>query len=282
MSLATASVPSFETNQEALQATRDLQQKSLEALERIQAQAAESQAMGQEALIQLQNHNEQLDEATRATQKVDDSLNKAHRLQDRFAFISFQFGNRKTAKRHLKQEQKHLKSTPDTAPTFKRGGPRPIKSNGDGNDNDNLSDHRKVADEKAQKTVEKSVDLDRAELFGGQTTKSRRKNKPIPKTPDAPMTAHDRRELAEIGADDQAIDAGLDILQRQVESLVGLSKTIEGTLQGQATKLSKLDKKIAQTNDKNAHLNHRAKLLVMKRREKKRHGERLNIESSFS
>jgi hypothetical protein len=46
--------PTFDSNQEALEATRNVQKETLRALERMQRQAAETQAVGHATLEQLQ------------------------------------------------------------------------------------------------------------------------------------------------------------------------------------------------------------------------------------
>lgn len=282
----------FDSNAEALQATRDLQKKSLDALERIQNQAAETQAIGLETMDQLDQQGQRMDSALNATKELNDQLGKASKLQDRFGFLSMQFANKAAAKSQVKTEEKFRtgksskkekkskqKNSDDTtsteAPKFKRRGARPKKGA--------VQEEKPVSmDDLVSSTTKKSNDLknevDRNELFAGAKPKNKPmragkradKRKQQPPVKDTPMTDLERRDLAEIEADDKAVDAGLDILGNQVESLLQISKGMGETVQLQNGKLDDIDKGLTKADNKSKQVNQRAKLFTLNRRQKRK------------
>jgi hypothetical protein len=199
-------IPSFEnstTNQQALQATRNVQSKTLQALERIQTQAAETQAMGHATLQQMEQHDARMNRTMEATAQLNSNLHQASKLQDRFAVWSLQLGTKRVARQLVKKEKKffggggsgsnnnknnknHSKdsTTTSTPPTFKRRGPRPKK----GHPTDAFTPPSSI-DDIMETSMKESHDMthqmDRNELFAGvtkqhpssqlsSTTKSRR------------------------------------------------------------------------------------------------------------
>jgi hypothetical protein len=179
--------------------------------------------------------------------------------------------------------------------TFKRRGPRPKKNGGATNNNNNVDstttfststtpasmDH--VLETSIKESKEMSNQVDRAELFAGakipkkknktkkhrdyghQSNNNKNKKKTEPTTT-TPLTDQERAELAEIHADDKAVDAGLDILSHQVDSLMVLSKTMGETAQQQTSKLSTIHKDMDKADHKAQKINVRAKLFRNKNR----------------
>jgi hypothetical protein len=273
---STMNTDGFASNAAALQATRDLQQKSIDALHRIQSQAAETQAIGLETMQQLDEQDQRMDSAMESTKRLRDNLKKASKLQDRFGFLSLQMGNKKTAKKQLKAEETFRtggsSNGTDTAPKFKRRGPR-TKKEPLAVDASHISMDDVVA-QTSKQSRELQQQVDRNELFADakpkatetQTAKSRRAPSP---SDDTPLTEQERRELREIEADDKAVDVGLDILGNQMEHLLGMAKDMGETVQQQNAKLGEIDKGLSKADDRSKQVNQRAKLFTMNRRQKR-------------
>jgi hypothetical protein len=176
-------------NQQALQETRKVQSKTLQALERIQWQAAETQAIGHATLQQLEQQDVDINRTMEATSQLNDNLKQASKLQDRFAVWSGQWGTKRMAKQLIKKERKFFgdiiphknnhknknHSTPTaattttTTPTFKRRGPRhPPKGNTDTTTTTTTTpsiDH--VMETSIKESHDVTHQMDRAELFAG-------------------------------------------------------------------------------------------------------------------
>jgi hypothetical protein len=311
-----------ETNASTLEATRDLQAKSLEALTRIQNQAAETQALGGETLAQLHEQDAKLDSVQQSTKNLQDNLKKTDKLQNRFAFLSMNFGNKKSAKEHVKSDKKTRAilernektaaaaavSAPTAQPTFKRRGPRPKKNNnadsegGDGGVGGDLtprtgpSTPEEAIRQSTKISQEVNAEVERNELFAGRKVDPQEKKKQGQKskkncggdggingrgggggtqpTPEEKqLTDEDRRQLDAIRADDAAVDAGLDILGNQVDSLLQLSKQMGETVAAHNTKLDTLQTDLSKANDKTHTVNQRAKLFMLNRRQKRKEND---------
>ncbi|KAG7369566.1 hypothetical protein IV203_027312 [Nitzschia inconspicua] len=297
---------SFDNNQEALKATRNVQSKTLEALQRMQKQAAETQDIGHATLQQLEEQDHRMDNTVTATTNLNDNLNKASKLQDRFGFLSMQFGTKRLAQRLVKKEDqfngitvaKNRKVDAVEAPKFKRRGPRPKK----GMNNDDAvettfgsmdsMDHLLESNKKESQEI--SHQVDKAELFAAakrptkgshkskkqghnkdnKSTTSKHRDEPIP------MTEEERMELAEIDADDMAVDAGLDIMAKQLDSLMTISKSMGETAQQQNSKLTKIHSDMDRADLTSKQINQRTKLFTMNRRQKNK--ERNKFETPMS
>ena len=278
-----------ETNASTLQATRDIQAQSLEALRRIQNQAAETQAIGTETLTQLHQQDARIDNIQRDTDNLNETLKKTKKLQDRFAFLSMNFGNKKTAKEHVKADKKTqaLLNSADP-PTFKRRGPRPKKNKGAGGEEEEEetaivpSTPEEILRQSKKASQEMAVEVERSELFSGRKVdkKKSRKGGRSSKSggghsgrEEQPLTDEDQRQLDAIKADDAAVDAGLDILGNQVESLMMLSKQMGETTSGQNTKIDNVQGGLSKVNDRTQTANQRSKLFMMNRRQKRKEND---------
>jgi hypothetical protein len=95
-----------DSNASVLQETRVLQEESLEALRRIRCKTSESKALGNETLEALNDQTKQLESTEANTIELRSSLDKIGKLQDRFAKMTFRFGNQRKAKKELAREEK--------------------------------------------------------------------------------------------------------------------------------------------------------------------------------
>merc|ERR1712195_105612 len=126
--------------QSVLQETKDIQQSTLDALQRTRRCVDESKEVGTKSLIELKEQDKRLSETKQNTAKLIDTLKKTDKAQNKFAFLSGQWGNRSTAKKEIKRENN------DSAPSIKkktlfkrRSGPssRPTSSKNQPNTNIN-------------------------------------------------------------------------------------------------------------------------------------------------
>ena len=272
-----------ETNASTLQATRDIQAQSLEALRRIQNQAAETQAIGTETLTQLHEQDGRIDNIQRDTDNLNETLKKTKKLQDRFAFLSMNFGNKKTAKEHVKADKKTqaLLNSADP-PTFKRRGPRPKKNKAEEAEGEETvavpSTPEEILRQSKKASQEMTVEVERSELFSGRKVDKKNSRKGGRSKSggghggreEQPLTDEDQRQLDAIKADDAAVDAGLDILGNQVESLMMLSKQMGETTSGQNTKIDNVQGGLSKVHDRTQTANQRSKLFMMNRRQKRK------------
>lgn len=279
-------------NQEALAATRNVQSQTLQAVQRMQVQAAESQAIGHATIEQLQEQDGRMNRTLNATSKLKDSLNKASKLQDRFGMLSLQFGTKKQAKKLVKQENKFngKEEKEEVQPkTFKRRGPRPKKNAPGKMEAESIAassfNTNSSMDSIVQASVRESHDMthqvDRAELFAGAKSKPQKMKKHQrdyghnnsnnkSQQQQQPLTDQERHELSAIAADDQAVDAGLDVLGTQVESLLTLSQTMGDTASQQTKKLSSIHADMDKAHAQQQRVNQRAKLFTLNRKQKQK------------
>lgn len=126
----TTTMEGANSNASVLRETRALQEESLQALRRIRCKTSESKALGNETLDALNGQTKQLENTEAKTIELRSSLDKAGKLQDRFAKMTFRFGNRCKAKKELAREEKveaKEKSNKKITTLKFKSGARPIK-----------------------------------------------------------------------------------------------------------------------------------------------------------
>merc|ERR1712160_6787 len=94
-------------NQSVLQETKNIQQSTLDALQRTRRCVDESKEVGTKTLIELNEQDKRLSETKTNTIELIDTLKKTDKAQNKFAFLSGQWGNRSTAKKEIKLENKN-------------------------------------------------------------------------------------------------------------------------------------------------------------------------------
>lgn len=119
------------TNQSVLQETKDVQQRTLEALRRTRNCAAESNEVGTKTLAELEEQGKRLNKATTQTDELVDTLKKTHKAQNKYALWAGQWSNTKRAKKELRREEELIEEQLEIPlpknKTFKRRGKRPPK-----------------------------------------------------------------------------------------------------------------------------------------------------------
>jgi len=281
--------------QQVLADTQDLQQRTLEALARTSRQAAETREVGQNTLEQLDTQAKRLEKVEADTTKLKESLKKAEKKQNKFALLSFQFGNRRKARRELRKEEANNSSNnsnnnggrqpqPQPQTTFKRRGPRPKKKS---NDDDDAAEKKNDLNQVMQGSllVSKEVDTQRKrnELFSDAVPANNNKQtcsnsddtfvvakEPSPLT----LTETDRRDLQEIESTDRLVDEAIDELGAHVSALFAVSRSVGETTDRQKAQFATVEDNIETTQEQTKLLNRRLKLFnttaKTTRRERKR------------
>lgn len=247
------------TNASVLKETKALQDDSMEALERIRRQAAETKELGTETLLALNEQTQRLESAEAQTTRLKSELKKADKLQDRFARHAFKFGNKRRAKKELKEEEKlaaKANQAESTTTTFKRRGPRP-KNNG----KENPIVEERNDRPRSRKTKEHGSKVPAKPPSKPKKTKTKTKTK---KPKEELLSDQDRRDLRDIDTADAIIDEGIDALGDEVADLLALSKTIGVVADKQNAKLETIDANLETTKTQSKLLNKRMKLFTRK------------------
>jgi len=281
------------TNASVLKETKALQDDSMEALERIRRQAAETKELGTETLLALNEQTQRLESAEAQTTRLKSELKKADKLQDRFARHAFKFGNKRRAKKELKEEEKlaaKANQAESTTTTFMRRGPRP-KNNGKEEEKlaaasakanqaesttttfkrrgprpKNNGKENPIVEERndrprSRKTKEHGSKVPAKPPSKPKKTKTKTKTK---KPKEELLSDQDRRDLRDIDTADAIIDEGIDALGDEVADLLALSKTIGVVADKQNAKLETIDANLETTKTQSKLLNKRMKLFTRK------------------
>jgi hypothetical protein len=252
-------------NKSVLNETVETQKRTLEALERIQRQAAETQAVGNMALATLDDQDQRVDQVLKGSGKLNDNLDKTQKLQNRFAFWSLQFNSRtaqKQVKREQKEEKKEKKEKKDQdkpKPSFKRRT-RAKKAHQAVTPNEIVH----VSDKKDLHVPEKE------ELFSGRKAEEQDEEPTTAgSATDAtdPLSDYDRRILDQIEDSDKALEPALDAVGKQLDSILALSKALGEASETQASKIDTVQDQLEKSDYKQRVVNHRHRLFTMTRRE---------------
>ena len=263
-------------NASVLLETKELQEQSLQALERIRRTTGLTREVGRETLETLHGQGEQLDRVhDRATTDLEARLEVAGKLQDRFARAKIRFGTKRRAKKELKREQKAAAAAAAASEgqrqpaTFKRRGPR-VKNQ----DTLTTANHRK----------ENMVDGQWHELVGSGNNNNKARNgigsirshSPTKQSTAAttvtlsaafsphreePLADEDRSDLEDIANNDARIEGVIDSLGAEVAELLAISKSMNETVRHQTTTLDATESVLDRTRSKTTFLNKRLHLL---------------------
>jgi hypothetical protein len=249
-------------NRAVLKETVETQKLTLEALERIQRQAAETQAVGNMTLATLDDQDQRVDRVVKGSSKLNENLDKTEKLQNRFAFWSLEF-NRRTAQRQVKREQKEEKKDQDKPkPSFKRRT-RPKKAQEAVTPNEIVH----ISDKEELHVPEKE------ELFSGrkeeQDPEPTRTAGSSAKDATDPLSDHDRRILDRIEDSDKALEPALDAVGKQLDSILALSKALGEASETQACKIDTVQDQLEKADYKQKVVNHRHRLFTKTPREKR-------------
>ena len=287
--------------QQILADTKDLQQKTLEALARTSRQVAETREVGQQTLEQLDTQTRRLEKAKADTTKLKESLKKSEKQQNKFALLSFQFGNRRKSRRELRKEEADnsnndggTQQQPQPQTKFKRRGPRPKKKSNDDDAGEKENDLNRVVRDSLLVSKEVGTQGNRNELFSGALptnnkpatgSKNNVKNdafvaakEPSPLTN---LTETDRRHLQEIESTDRVVDEAIDELGGRVDELLAVSRSMGEITDRQNTQLATVEDNIETNEERTKLVNRRLKLFnttaKTTRRERKKERNRNSV-----
>lgn len=257
-----------ENNQRALQDAATIQQDTLEALSRIQIQAAETELTGMTTLAELQQHREQMDRILQDGDRLHDQLDTTQQLQNKFgrwAWKRTDLAARKeleAAKSLQKKKEKKQKKRDSriaeaagiaTATTSESSSPTkslktsssvksPLKKKKNRKKNKKWKNKRQVEDESSESY---SNDDDKGLLYGMNDA-----------------TATDNaygKEIQNLADTDAVIDTEIDNINSQLDTLLELSKTVNLESKRQDCTLEEITKQMEDANDKQAIANSRAR-----------------------
>jgi hypothetical protein len=283
-------------NASVLRETRALQEESLQALHRIRCKTSESKALGTETLNELNEQTTRLESTEAKTIELKSNLDKAGKLQDRFAKITWQFGNRRKAKKELAREEKAEANKQIAPPTFKRRGARPKKqpTPADQQESENLvaeerndtvwSNRKQIFsnddddDTSLNKPIKKKKKTKTTNAAKKEPIKKKKKKKTkttrkLPKDEEAatvPLSEEDQRVLRDIHDTDALIDEGINVMGDEVAQLLALSLSMGEVASHQNGKLETIDTNLETTSAQTNLLNKRVKLFTTTRRGRKK------------
>ena len=265
------------THDAVLRETKDLQQASLASVQRMRYMASESKCLAGNALQNLHDQGTKLQKLEASTMKHNETLKVASKLQDKFARAKFHFGTKNKARKDIKKEKKlddKLNAVTDgtqSAPTFKRRGPRPKKNsntdippNNDPNRDELFSNH-KVAKEKKNR-----VHRDRKELFSDRSNRGKSIAKAPPGVRGAPLTRQEKQALNEIQDTDQLLEEGLTALEEELSDM-RIQATMMGTVvEDHNNRLDRINERMEDSKWKTKELQNRLTRLSKQKPKRKK------------
>ena len=275
--------------------TKELQARSLAAIERINHLTSECQTNGAIALDRLGDQRKTLGEAEGATIRLKEGLDKNNKLQNKFAKLSFAFGTKHKAKKDTKKEQKEVESktmdavtkeeTKSPPPTYKRRGPRPKKKvssiifdpdDGDGNKNRNRNElflnHRSNLESKEDEKARLSRDrwiVSNQQQQHSFNLNSNDDSDASRGASEGPLLSHqNRHDLDDIQAKYELLEMALDVLGTEVAELEVLSKTMGNEVDKQNGQLERIETNLESSKWQTRQLNNRLLRLSKKKHSK--------------
>lgn len=248
---------------QALDEAARLQADTKAALQRMQQQAAESQVVAVTTLEELQEQRHTLDHVGKQTNRLQSGLEKTKELQDRLSRWTLTFNRRaatRTVKRERRQEERQQKKRLDKHGDMLDGNVQQQR----------LQEAReRRATKQAWKELDnlpidlEEVDTDSASSDGSRTPPSadRYNNNNTTKAVDtSALTSDDiARRLAALHQEDEEIDAALDGLGAQVDTLLELAKAQGQEVRAQDSLLQDVHDDIQHATDLQKTANLRAK-----------------------
>lgn len=258
------------TNRSVLVDATGTQRRTKESLQRIQIQLAETGTVGSLTLATLKDQGAHVNKVSREAERLNDTLKKTKKLQDRFAVWSLTGGTRRQARklaRIEKDEELHLQKIEkgDNMQSHSSGvnASPPRLHRNDGADTTVCEEH-KTDNEEQNRRNDLFGDSIRNPLAGasGLGSESITDNS-------VPMSQEDAMLLKSIEAEDQEIEFELDILSQQLEGIMKIASTIGEETEQQKQQLESVSDDLEKAMDRQRVINHRARLFTMNRREKR-------------
>jgi hypothetical protein len=213
-----------------------IQQKTKEALQRIQQEATETEFVGSMALFQLEELVGRTDRALESADELTAKLKSTESLQNKFGRWKLRF-NRRAARIHAKAERRQVE----------------------------VGTYRKTRE---HETIEASLKIDKEDANAERMELFTDRKKPLIKNEapndacEDPLSGEDQLHLDNIQETDKDIDSALDVVANQLNNLLDLSKSLGTATQSQNRKLDELDQKLAKADYKQKVVNHRSLLFL--------------------
>lgn len=268
------------SNAATLRETKELQENTLQSLERIHRTNALTKDVGGDTLRELRKQGETLDRVQNQNDRLKAGLDSASGLQNRLARVKLRFGTKRRAKKEMKGEQQKQQQQ---KATFKRRGPRakkevttpdhPTENEIKGEWYDSVQSNNNI-----NSTINNNNNK-RKDLFSNttkgsvtNTTKKSSSSSSSSSSPEPPgqesLTDKDRRDLNNIAATDTRIDEGIDALGDEVAALLTMSRAMGDEVLSHNAKLETVRNDVYRNNNETRFLDENLKLLA-KRRSKK-------------
>lgn len=236
----------LETDRQALEEAEAIQKKTLDALQRIQSTAAETEETGISTLGSLKEQKDQFTRVFEAADRVDAGLLKTEKLQDRMSLWSLRF-NKRSAKRDVDRERKDAKKLAQEHAKLARQRLKERKGEADEEDEDpktkTVNQKKKKANKKTKKsrTVNDEFDTKKDLLYGV----------------DEAAAGKHKAKLDELNAVDEEIDQALDSVAKQVDSILAIGKEMNTEINSQDRQMDTLVERVERTKYKQAVVNKR-------------------------
>ena len=243
---------------QACQQAAEIQQETLEAVQRIQLRAAETEAVGITSLAELQAHREKVETILSAGDRLHEQLDTAETLQNRFGRWNLQF-NRRAAKRDTKQELKALEKK--ELAKEERSLRISMASSDAINKNGSLTSSASSSLSSTPTSTPVRV----------KHTSSLVKSRPKKKQPVGdsgpkgllygldPTGHENEQELRELAGTDQIIDKELDKVSSQLDGLLNMTKTMKTEIATQDVAMEEVSKTLVKADYKAKVVNDRGR-----------------------
>lgn len=232
-------------NKKALQEAADIQAETQAALQRIQQQAAETEELGATTLEELQEQRQKMDNILEAGDELHAHLDKTEKLQNKLSRWSL-FFNRKAARRDANKEAEKVETS------------------------NKVSSKRQAR--MAMTEADSLVPVRKDESTARKGKRPTNKNKKNGGGDDMPVDhkkglmygvgAIDEENMDELNAladTDAAIDSTMDSVSAQLDSLVGMSKSIGSEVKTQSKGVDEIHDQIESANYKQKVVSNRGR-----------------------
>lgn len=242
MTRSSSSPQYLHSNASAIEEINELQERTLEALNRAEGQLEITRVVATDTLDELRDQTETLEKIhTNHTSRLKENLDTGRKQLNRFARGAFKLGSRNRAKKERKKEEKRTQKHHK-----KRTRAAPKNTNG-------------------TQLLSNAAGQPRQELFENMKTKDTTKDSSASITKGEPLDDEHQRGLLDIENADARIDARIDALGDGVTNLLAMASALEDEVDHQnhfmfepiQTNLEKCETKLNLNNRQLKRLNKR-------------------------
>jgi hypothetical protein len=245
----------IDNDDEALEEASRLQQSTLAALRRIQSTAVETEESGVHSLAALKGQKDQFSRVFAAADRVDTGLQKTEQLQNKLSMWSLRF-NKRGAKNEVDQQrndarklaQQHAKLAQKRLQEKRQDGDWSVGDDSNASSIKSQTKTTKVIPIMKKKSPKSSMAFDDAFamkkdlLYGVDTTIAGGKY---------------QAKLEELNEVDQEIDAALDVVATQVDTILTMGKEMRSEIRAQHGSIDVLSDRMERSQYKQDIINKR-------------------------